>query len=294
MIRSMQRSRYPNWFLLPTILIFGFLFVIPTLTSFYYSLTDWNINRRVISFIGLDNFRELFSDVKFRSTLGNTLTYSFSVTFVRNFLGLFLAILLNNAQLKGRNLFRTIIFLPYVIAPVVIGYLFTAIYNPAQGILNQSLRAFGMGFLAQDWLNDPNIALFSTIMTDVWRTTGFSMVIYLAGLQAIPHELYESAEIDGADGRWKLTNVTLPLLAPSITINVVLALIGTMKVFVMILVLTNGGPGYATEVINTYIMSTFSLGLYGSGTAANIILSFLIIVIALPVLLFLKKREVEL
>ncbi len=294
MIRSMQRSRYPNWFLLPTILIFGFLFVIPTLTSFYYSLTDWNINRRVISFIGLENFRELFSDVKFRSTLGNTLTYSFSVTFVRNFLGLFLAILLNNAQLKGRNLFRTIIFLPYVIAPVVIGYLFTAIYNPAQGILNQSLRAFGMGFLAQDWLNDPNIALFSTIMTDVWRTTGFSMVIYLAGLQAIPHELYESAEIDGANGRWKLTNVTIPLLAPSITINVVLALIGTMKVFVMILVLTNGGPGYATEVINTYIMSTFSLGLYGSGTAANIILSFLIIVIALPVLLFLKKREVEL
>lgn len=294
MMRSMQRSRYPNWFLLPTILIFGFLFVIPTLTSFYYSLTDWNINRRVISFIGLENFRELFSDVKFRSTLGNTLTYSFSVTFVRNFLGLFLAILLNNAQLKGRNLFRTIIFLPYVIAPVVIGYLFTAIYNPAQGILNQSLRAFGMGFLAQDWLNDPNIALFSTIMTDVWRTTGFSMVIYLAGLQAIPHELYESAEIDGADGRWKLTNVTIPLLAPSITINVVLALIGTMKVFVMILVLTNGGPGYATEVINTYIMSTFSLGLYGSGTAANIILSFLIIVIALPVLLFLKKREVEL
>lgn len=293
-MRSMQRSRYPNWFLLPTILIFGFLFVIPTLTSFYYSLTDWNINRRVISFIGLENFRELFSDVKFRSTLGNTLTYSFSVTFVRNFLGLFLAILLNNAQLKGRNLFRTIIFLPYVIAPVVIGYLFTAIYNPAQGILNQSLRAFGMGFLAQDWLNDPNIALFSTIMTDVWRTTGFSMVIYLAGLQAIPHELYESAEIDGANGRWKLTNVTLPLLAPSITINVVLALIGTMKVFVMILVLTNGGPGYATEVINTYIMSTFSLGLYGSGTAANIILSFLIIVIALPVLLFLKKREVEL
>ncbi|HBO35662.1 MAG TPA: sugar ABC transporter permease [Sphaerochaeta sp.] len=294
MMRSMQRSRYPNWFLLPTILIFGFLFVIPTVTSFYYSLTDWNINRRVISFIGFENFRELFSDVKFRSTLGNTLTYSFSVTFVRNFLGLFLAILLNNAQLKGRNLFRTIIFLPYVIAPVVIGYLFTAIYNPAQGILNQALRTFGLGFLAQDWLNDPNIALFSTIMTDVWRTTGFSMVIYLAGLQAIPHELYESAEIDGANGRWKLTNVTLPLLAPSITINVVLALIGTMKVFVMILVLTNGGPGYATEVINTYIMSTFSLGLYGSGTAANIILSFMIIVIALPVLLFLKKREVEL
>ena len=294
MIRSTQRSRYPNWFLLPTILIFGFLFVIPTLTSFYYSLTDWNINRRVISFIGMENFRELFADVKFRSTLKNTLTYSFSVTLTRNFLGLFLAVLLNNARLKGRNLFRTVIFLPFVISPVVIGYLFTAIYNPAHGILNQALRIIGMGFLANDWLNDPSIALFSTIMTDVWRTTGFSMVIYLAGLQAIPHDLYESADIDGANGFWKLTNVTLPLLAPSITINIVLALIGTMKVFVMILVLTNGGPGYATEVMNTYIMSMFSLGLYGMGTAANIILSLLIIIVGLPVLLLLKRREIEL
>ncbi|MCK9547032.1 MAG: sugar ABC transporter permease [Sphaerochaeta sp.] len=291
---SSQRSRYPNWFLLPTILVFGFLFVIPTLTSFYYSLTDWNINRRVITFIGFDNFIELFSDIKFRATLGNTLTYAFSVTFTRNFLGLLLAILLNIATLRGKNLFRTIIFLPYVIAPVVIGYLFTAIYNPSQGILNQSLRTIGLAFLAKDWLNDPNIALFSTIMTDVWRTTGFSMVIYLAGLQAIPQELYESAAIDGANGVRRLAHITLPLLAPSITINVVLALIGTMKVFVMILVLTNGGPGYATEVMNTYIMSTFSLGLYGSGTAANIILSLLIITIGLPVLLLLRRREVEL
>lgn len=294
MIASTQRSRYPNWFLLPTILVFGFLFVIPTLTSFYYSLTDWNINRRVITFIGFKNFRDLFTETKFRSTLGNTLIYSFSVTFTRNILGLFLALLLNNAKLKGRNLVRTIVFLPYVIAPVVIGYLFTAIYNPFNGILNQSLDFIGLSFLAKDWLNDPSIALFSTIMTDVWRTTGFSMVIYLAGLQIIPQDLYESADIDGANGVWKLTNVTLPLLAPSITINVVLALIGTMKVFVMILVLTNGGPGYATEVINTYIMSTFSLGLYGSGTAANIILSLLIVIIGLPVLLILKRREIEL
>lgn len=232
--------------------------------------------------------------MKFRSTLGNTLTYSFSVTFVRNFLGLLLALLLNNAYLKGRNLFRTIMFLPYVIAPVVIGYLFTAIYNPNQGILNEALRTIGLGSLAKDWLNDPSTALFSTILTDVWRTTGFSMVIYLAGLQSIPPDLYESADIDGANSFWKLTNVTLPLLAPSVTINVVLALIGTMKVFVMILVLTNGGPGYATEVMNTYIMSTFSLGLYGSGTAANIILSLIITIIGLPVLLFLRRREIEL
>ena len=291
--RNLQ-TRYPNLFFGPAIFLFGFLFVIPTLTSFYYSLTDWNINRRVITFVGLKNFKELFADIKFRATLSNTLIYSFSVTFARNFLGLLFAIMLNTAFLKGRNLFRVIVFLPYIIAPVVIGYLFTAIYHPVNGILNQTLTFFGLGFLAKDWLNDPSIALFSTIMTDVWRTTGFSMVIYLAGLQAIPHEYYESSDIDGANGFKKLIHITLPLLAPSITVNVVLALIGTMKVFVMILVLTNGGPGYATEVINTYIMSMFSLGLYGSGTAANIILSILIVIIGLPVLLILKKREVEL
>lgn len=294
MKKSNIRARYPNWFLGPAIIIFAFLFITPSLTSFYYSLTDWNINRRVITFVGLKNFIDLFADLKFRATLSNTLIYSFSVTFIRNFLGLFFAIMLNNAFLKGRNLLRVIVFLPYIIAPVVIGYLFTAIYHPVNGILNQTLHFLRLGFLAKDWLNDPTIALFSTIMTDVWRTTGFSMVIYLAGLQAIPLELYETSQIDGANGLWKLTHVTLPLLAPSITVNVVLALIGTMKVFVMILVLTNGGPGYATEVINTYIMSMFSLGLYGSGTAANIILSILIVIIGLPVLLLLKQREVEL
>lgn len=294
MVLSKQRARYPLGMLVPALLIFGVLFVIPTLTSFYYSLTDWNINRSTISFVGLKNFVDLFGEVKFRSTIGNTLIFSFSETFIRNFLGLFLALLLNDSRIKGKNLFRTVMFLPYVIAPIVIGYLFTAIYNPDHGILNEALKAIGLGFMAKDWLNDPEIALFSTIMTDVWRTTGFSMVIYIAGLQVIPAELYESAEIDGANHRSQLANITLPLLAPSITTNIVLALIGTMKVFVMILVLTNGGPGYATEVINTYIMSDFSLGLYGSGTAANIILSLLVTIIGLPVLLALRKREVEL
>lgn len=293
MVLKKERFQYPLWFLLPAMLVFGYLFIIPSLTSFYYSLTDWNINRSTISFVGLKNFRDLFLETKFRATIGNTLKFAFSDTILRNFLGLSLALLLNSSRVKGKNLFRTIMFLPFVIAPIVIGYLFTAIYNPDHGILNVFLRNIGLSALASDWLNDSKLALLSTIATDVWRTTGFSMVIYLAGLQNIPAELYESAEIDGANSAQKLGKVTLPLLAPSITINVVLALIGTMKVFVMILVLTNGGPGYSSEVINTYIMSTFSLGLYGSGTAANIVLSLLIAVIGVPVLLILRKREIE-
>jgi raffinose/stachyose/melibiose transport system permease protein len=290
---SAHKQNYPNWFLLPGIAVFGLLFVVPTVTSFYYSLTDWNINTNVIHFIGFENFRELFADKALRATLANTLIYAFVETFLRNAFGLFLAIVLNTA-IKGRNLLRTIIFLPYVIAPVVIGYLFTAIYNPGHGLLNTALRTIGFGFLAQDWLNDPSFALMSVIMTDVWRTTGFAMVIYLAGLQIIPEELYESADMDGAGSVCKFTKISFPLLAPTLTINVVLALIGTMKVFVMILVLTNGGPGYTTEVMNTYIMRAFSLGIYGFGTAANVLLSLFVMVVGLPVLLFLRRKELEL
>ncbi len=131
-------------------------------------------------------------------------------------------------------------------------------------------------------------------MTDVWRTSGFAMVIYLAGLQVIPGELYESAELDGAGGASKFAHITFPLLAPSFTVNLVLSIIGTMKVFVMILVLTNGGPGFTTEVINTYIMANFSLGLYGYATAANLMLFLLIAVVGLPLLYALRRREVEL
>jgi raffinose/stachyose/melibiose transport system permease protein len=292
-VTTIQKQNYPYWFLLPAFAIFALLFLAPTITGFYYSLTDWNINTNIIHFIGLRNFRELFADKKLVAALWHTLAYAFAVTILRNAIGLGLALMLNT-KMPLRGLFRTVFFLPYIISPIIIGYLFTAIYHPVNGLLNQGLRLLGLNFLAVDWLNDPRFALFSTIMVDVWRTSGFSMVIYLAGLQMIPTELFESAALDGANYAKTFKHITFPLIAPSLTINLTLSLIGTMKVFVMILVLTNGGPGYATEVINTYIMTAFSLGLYGQGTAANILLTILIILIGAPVLLFLRKREVAL
>ena len=269
------------------------LFLVPTGTGLYYSLTDWNINTPKINFVGLKNFRDLFADKKLLAALGHTLIYAFSVTILRNAIGLGLALVLNT-KMRLRGFFRTVFFLPYVISPIIIGYLFTAIYHPSHGLLNTGLRVLGLGFMAVDWLNDPTFALLSTILVDVWRTSGFAMVIYLAGLQMIPTELFESAALDGARYPQTFRYIMFPLIAPSLTINLTLSLIGTMKVFVMILVLTNGGPGYTTEVINTYVMSAFSLGLYGQGTAANLLLTVLIILIGAPVLLFLRKREVAL
>jgi len=288
-----RRTDYPLAFAFPAVFVFVLMFVTPTVTSFYYSLTDWNIHARSVKFIGLENFRELFSDVKLVAAIRNTVVFAVSVTVLRNVVGLVLALALN-MRMRLRNFLRTVFFTPYVIAPIIIGYLFAALYQPAHGLVNQTLRWAGLGGLAVDWLNDPRYALFSTIMTDVWRTSGFAMVIYLAGLQVIPGDLYESAALDGAGAWGRFAHITFPLLAPSFTVNLVLSIIGTLKVFVMILVLTNGGPGYATEVINTYIMSNFSLGLYGYATAANLMLFLLIAAIGLPLLYGLRKREVEL
>lgn len=290
---NVQRQSYPYWFLLPAFAIFALMFLVPTGTGIFYSFTDWNINTEKINFVGLQNYRELFTDKKLVAALSHTLIYAFSVTLLRNAIGLGLALLLNT-KVKFRGLFRTVFFLPYMISPIIIGYLFTAIYHPANGLLNGALRLVGLKFLAVDWLNDPRYALLSTIFVDVWRTAGFSMVIYLAGLQMIPAELFESASLDGARYPQTFRYITFPLIAPSLTINLTLSLIGTMKVFVMILVLTNGGPGYATEVINTYVMTSFSLGLYGQGTAANMLLTLLIVLIGFPVLVLLRKREVAL
>jgi len=290
--RSSQKS-YPLYFGLPAIAVFATLFLVPTITSFYYSLTNWNIHARTTEFIGLENFRRLFADKKLVAAIWHTLVYAGSVTVLRNTFGLIIAMMLN-MKIRGRNVLRTVIFLPFVIAPIVIGYLFTALYHPGHGLINQLLRGCGLSFMAIDWLNDPRYALMSTILVDIWRTTGFAMVIFLAGLQLIPKELYESADLDGAGAWSRFRHVTFPLLASSLTVNMVISLIGTMKVFVMILVLTNGGPGYATQVFNTYIMSAFSIGRYGYATAANLLLFVMITVIGMPVLFVLRRREVEL
>jgi ABC-type sugar transport system permease subunit len=293
MITTLQKTKYPLWFLLPGLAVFVFLFVTPTLTSFYYSFTDWNLNTNTARFIGFDNFADIFGDPALQAAIKNTLVYSVSVTFFRNFFGLALALMLN-AQIRGRNFLRTIFYFPNIVAPVVIGYLFNAIYNPNNGILNVLLRTIGLDFMAVDWVHDPNYALLSVIIADIWRSSGFTMIIYLAGLQIIPQDLFESASIDGAGQIRKFSHITFPLLSSTITINVVLALIGTMKVFVMVLVITKGGPGYFSEVMNTYILRMFSIGLYGLGTAANLILTLFILLFGLPVLYFLRRREIEL
>lgn len=284
--------RYPLYFVLPALAVFLLFFISPTVVGVYYSFTDWNINADTIKFIGLDNYAALFDEPRLKTALRNTLVFALLVTVFQNVCGLTLALVMNEA-LKTRNILRTIFFLPYVIAPLVIGYIFRAIYHPEHGIVNQFLNGIGLGALARDWLNDPSIALYSIIATDIWKVTGFSMVIYLAGLQFIPRDLTESSSIDGA-GYWnRFRHIVFPLLAPAFTVNILLSMISSMKVFEMVYVLTEGGPGYTTEVFFTYIRSEFSSGEFGYATAINLMLFVLVTAVGVPVLMAMKKREVE-
>jgi raffinose/stachyose/melibiose transport system permease protein len=289
----MGKLKYPLYFLYPALAVFLLFFITPTIIGFYYSFTDWNINAREIKFIGWANYEALFQEPRLKTALKNTLIFSASVTLLHNLFGLALALVMNEA-LKTRNLLRTIFFMPYVIAPLIIGYIFRAIYHPDRGILNVFLREIGLGSIARDWLNDPNIALYSIIMTDIWKVAGFSMVIYLAGLQFIPKDLTECASIDGANYWRRFRHVVFPLLAPAFTVNVLLSMISSMKVFEMVWALTEGGPGYTTEVFYTYIRAMFSSGEFGYATAVNLVLFVMVTAIGVPVLMALKKREVEL
>ncbi|THF79856.1 carbohydrate ABC transporter permease [Cohnella fermenti] len=288
----MERRKYPLYFSYPALAVFLLFFIAPTLIGVYYSFTDWNVNADSIRFIGFDNYKALFGEPRLGKALSNTLIFAAAVTLLQNAVGLGLALLMNEA-IRMRNLYRTIFFMPYVIAPIVIGYVFRAIYHPEHGIVNEALGWIGLGSLGQDWLNDPKWALFSIIMTDIWRVAGFAMVVYLAGLQFIPKDLTESASIDGASYWRRFRHIVFPLLAASFTVNVLLSVIGSMKVFEMVMMLTDGGPGYTTEVFYTYIRSTFSMGMMGYSTAINLVLFVLVTVVGVPVLLALKKREVE-
>lgn len=286
------RKMYPLWLLLPVLLIYGALYIIPTLSGFYYSVTDWNIYKETIQFVGLQQYRDLLEAGDLADAMKHTTIYAVIVTLFQNGLGLCLALVLTS-RIVGRNWFRTIFFLPCILSTLIIGYVFSAIYQP-EGILNEFLRWLGLNAITTDWLGNADIALYAISAANVWQYSGFTMAIYIAGILMIPKEMIEASIIDGSSYFNRFRHVIFPLLAPSFTINVILSLIGSLKVFEIVFALTSGGPGGATEVVNTYIFEQFSEGMYAYGTAANVCLFIAIALISFIALYVLRKREVQL
>lgn len=271
---------YPFYFLLGGLILYLIFSVIPGITGLLYAFTDWNSFSPDVHWVGFENFATIFSsNENYLSFIQNTLIFTVLTIILKTVLGLLFAILLTEGVKRLTNLHRAIIYLPAILPMLVVGLVFKSILNPQTGVLNESLRTIGLGGLGQRWLTDAHIALFSIIGVDTWKGVGYIMVILLAGIQAIPKDYYEAAAIDGASPWQRLWLITLPLLIPVITVTTVLNLLYGLKVFDIVYVLTNGGPGYATDVVFTSVFKEFGLGRYGVATALSSVL-FLIMVVS--------------
>ena len=222
-----------------------------------------------VSFVGLQNYIDIFtSNTDYASGIFNTLKFTVISNIVKIIPALFLAIMLQEG-IRGKNVYRTILYLPSILPFMIIGLTFRSILNYNNGLLNGFLDAVNLGFLKQKWLSDLNVVWKSIYSVDAWRGIGYVMTIFLAGLNTIPQTYYEAAKIDGAGFWQRVRHITLPMLSGSIMINLVFGLTYGLKVFDIIYVLTNGGPGHATEVITTYSYQLYSTGQYGLSTALN-------------------------
>lgn len=283
-------SKYPRYFALPALLIYLAFTIVPTVLGVGFAFTDWNAYRSDINFVGLKNFKEVLSpDELYLFYLKNTLIFTVATIFFKTVFALALALLLNDTIKRFVNFYRIMIFLPAILPTLIVALVFKSILHPSEGILNLGLESLGLGFLAQKWLVDPSIALYSVIGVDTWKGVGYIMVILLAGLQSIPKDYYEAAEMDGANAWQRLRFVTIPMLMPALAVVTVLNVIYGLRVFDMVFALTNGGPGFATEVVYTIIFKAFSQGQYGLGTALSTVLLVILLVVGVFVVRLLDR-----
>ncbi|WP_169082630.1 carbohydrate ABC transporter permease [Paenibacillus sp. PL91] len=296
MIARSKKKKWTNyaiWFLLPTLVIYTAFVIIPTLSSVYLSFTSWDGVSDKVRYIGFDNFIEIVKSPRVHNALKNTLIFAVSLVVLENIVALALAILVDQVRWL-RNFFRSIFYFPVLMSGIIMGFIWMIILNYNFGVLNQLLEMTGLGFLKTDWLGNPDYALISIILSTVWKAAGYYMVIYLAGLQGIPQELNEAASIDGANRLQQFRHITFPLLAGATTVCVMLSMIGSLKIFDQIAVMTDGGPGFATETL-TYIIYKVGFGelRQGFGTALAIVLFILTLAISLIQMKVLRKREVQ-
>lgn len=290
-----MRGRFlvpPWWFAVPALLVYALVVLYPSGAGIVYAFTDWS-GIGDFSFVGFDNFTQLWNDEAARGSVLNTLLLTVAIVLVQNGIGLLLALGVH-ARIRSRALLRVIFFAPAVVSPVMVAFLWKYVYNPDPGSgLNGILGAIGLGSWRQDWLGDPDLALWSVAFMVVWQFAGYSMVIFLAGLESVPDNLHEAAMIDGA-GRWqRFRHVTWPLLAPAVTVNVMLSTIGGLKLFDQVYAATNGGPGHASETLSTVLYKqAFVFGNYGYSTAIALVLALFVAAVSMVQIHFLRGREV--
>lgn len=289
----MQKLKKNNWkaylYILPLLLLSSVLVYYCIINTVVVSFTDWDGMSDTWNFVALKNYKKLLTDKVFGVAVWNNILFFFGTVFVQAFLGFILAVLLKK-RLPGSNVFKAIYFMPIAMATSIITAIFKIIMDPTNGTLNQFLRAIHLDGLAMSWLGDPKVALFSVIIVNIFQWMGFSMITYYAGLMSLPDDVYEAAKIDGA-GFWRTTfSVTLPMLRGTTSVLIVLGIVGSLKTFDLVKLLTGGGPGRSTTVLNTYLYEK-AFNDFNAGGAASIGVAILVIAMLMAFLQIKLGKE---
>jgi len=279
-------------FVLPSFLLFALIVILPIFMSGYYSMLNWDgIGEG--KFVGLQNFIDLFrnSSEGFGKSIMNSLILAVLSVFVQLPIALILALILASG-VKGEGFYRTVFFIPVIISTVVIGQLWMKVYNPSYGLLNTLLNNIGLGSLSRAWLGETKTALIAAFIPSVWQYIGYHMLLMYAAIKTIPDEIYEAARIDGASAFKTALRITIPLIRPIIKVCIIFAIIGSLKVFDLVYILTNGGPVHSSEVPSTLMYNTiFNKYMYGSGSAMAIFIVLECLVFTLIVQKLFKVEE---
>lgn len=279
---------YPYWFFIPAATVFCVFFLVPTVYSFYFSLTRWTLFDA--EFIGFTNYTDFLGDPQLTSGLVHTVIYAVITSGLKVVISLPLAFLLTSA-LHLKTLFRSIIFFPVLVSTVAVGITFSILMQPTTGLINTILGVFGIS--GPQWLGNPDLALYSVALVDVWKGIGFATVLCIAGILAIPNDFFEAARLEG--GAWvKFRHIIIPLSRNAIFSVILLSFIGGLRSFDLIWTMTHGGPGFASDVLTSVIFKEYQAGFYGLSTAGNVVLFILVTIIVYPLMRFFNKMEIAL
>ncbi|WP_238552320.1 carbohydrate ABC transporter permease [Bifidobacterium cuniculi] len=286
---QINKQNYPARFLIPAYAILVVFFFAPTVLNLFYAFTNWSAFSKTISFNGFNNFIQLFRSGTLLRDLRITIVYAVLVGIFQNTFGLILAVFLEKDTALNRFA-RTMFFLPVLMSALAVGYIWQAVLK-TNGALNQILSAIANQEIAIPWLGSTTWTIVLVAAIHGWKWMGLSMLVFLAGLKTIDADLLEAAALDGAN-RWQLFwRVKFPLLAPAFTFNVATSLLGSMNGFDIVQATTNGGPGGSTEIVNLFIWRTFGQGLYSQSTTMSLVLFLMVMIIAIPLIAYLRRRE---
>ena len=286
-----KRKKQMNLFYIPAIILMAVFVAYPFTEAVRISFVRWNGYSQKQVYIGIDNYLRMFHDPNFYRAFVNTLIYGFGSAFLQNFFALLFAVFLNS-KFRGHSLVRTVIYLPVMISGLIMGYVISYFVQYRGGVFNEILTFFGQQPI--DYMADGTRGVLIILLTNSWQYVGISMIIYLAGLQNIPAVYYEAASIDGATGTERFTKITLPLIVPAMATAVVQNIIGSMKLYDVIISLSQGGPGFSTHSLSTYISNQYFKAQNAGYSASIGIFTFLfILIISIWITRYFTQKEVD-